>query len=536
MFFGRFAAAHTPKAIGLLLMGLGSVPIGIERACAQDAPTIRQPTAEPQGRSHIDRESARAYDPAVPRFAEHRTIALTVLDDETSRPLFNAEVRINNHIDSRTHVFRTGSPGRLLIEYPSLHGEPLLSIEVRKEGYVPLGRGWGFVGSPGPPESWTFRLRRGTTMGGIVVAAAERPVEGATVLMTVTSYGPGTRPANPTGSEYHHEIPSRTGPDGRWRTDGVPPGADEVKLRLIHPDFVSDGAPTLGWTERSPRPAALREQSDRQVLLTGLALEGRVIDQEGRPVAGARIDDLTRALRSSEFEWCRRVGAEGRFLFHLPRGKGFVLRAAAQGYSPETWEVSPEPDRPAIKFQLGRGKRLRGRVVNPAGHPIEGAQVFALIVLPIKPFNLHAWTDEDGRFEWGNVPAEPVEFKITAEGYIDDPVSRLTASDVVAQVPLRPAVDVRFVAIDAQTREAIPRFHTQIGARDPETNEFRWGPRMGRSAPRRFEILLAAEKGPYKFEISADGYVPARISFRGSERSCGRSSPLKRHRKQTDKP
>jgi hypothetical protein len=34
---------------------------------------------------------------------------------------------------------------------------------------------------------------------------------------------------------------------------------------------------------------------------------------------------------------------------------------------------------------------------------------------------------------------------------------------------------------------------------------------MGRSAPRRFEIMLAAEEGPYEFEISADGYVPARF-------------------------
>ena len=49
------------------------------------------------------------------------------------------------------------------------------------------------------PEAWTFRLRHGTTMGGIVVAAAEQPVEGATVLMSVTSFGRGVRPVNSTG-------------------------------------------------------------------------------------------------------------------------------------------------------------------------------------------------------------------------------------------------------------------------------------------------------------------------------------------------
>ena len=136
--------------------------------------------------------------------------------------------------------------GRLVLEYPLMHGEPILSIAARKDGYVPLGQGWGFGENSRPPEAWTFRLRRGTTMGGIVVAVAERPVEGARLLVSVTKYGLGERPANPTGYESYYGIPSRTGPDGRWRTDSVPPGADVVKLKLIHPDFVSDGIATLG--------------------------------------------------------------------------------------------------------------------------------------------------------------------------------------------------------------------------------------------------------------------------------------------------
>ncbi len=512
MILDRFAARHALTAIGLVLMGLGPLPVRIEPARAQGVPpSNHRPAPEPQGRSPIDGESARAYDRTVPRTAEFRTVALTVLDDGTSQPLADAEVRVGNHIDFRTHAFRTDSRGRLLVEYPSLRGEPVLSIEVRKDGYVPIGQGWGFADGSGPPEAWTFRLRRGTTMGGIVVAAAERPVEGVTVLMTVTRFGPGERPANATGFESY-SIPSRTGPDGRWRTDSVPPGADEVKLRLFHPEFVSDGTSTLGWPARAPKLAALRDQSDRQVILKGLALEGRVIDEQGRPIAGARIEDSTRALGSSEFAWCHPSDAEGRFHVHLPRGKSFLLTATAEGYVPGTGAVSPDPDRPALAFQLVRGKRLRGRVVDPAGHPVEGARVYAGMIEPrIKPLAFHSWTDEHGRFEWGEAPAEAVDFRFTAEGYMNDDVHRLTAGDAEAEVRLRPAVDVRIVAIDAQTREAIPRFRTRIGNRDPKTNEFRWGPRMGRSAPKRFETLLAAEEGPYQLEISAEGYLPARI-------------------------
>ncbi len=512
---GRF----DERVCSITLVGILSlVAAGVYRwmpapSHARGVPPIRRPVLEPQVRSPTEEPLARAYDRAVvPRFAERDSVELSVVDDETSRHIAEADVRISNQIDFRTHVLRTGPRGRLRVEYPSLHGKPLLNVEVRKDGYVPVGHGWGFEGSPGPPESWTFRLRRGTTMGGIVVAEAERPVEGVTVLLTVTRYGAGARPANSTASEYYRDIPSRTGPDGRWRTDSVPPGADGVKLRLIHPDFVSDGMPSRDSPARSPRTAALREQSDRQVLLRGSVLKGRVIDEMGRPIGGTRIDDATRLFGSSEPYWCRISDAKGNFSIHLPRGKSFLLTAAAAGFAPGMQVVTPDADQPIITFQLSRGKALRGRVVDPAGHPIEGVRVYGEILLATTPLTFHAWTNEEGQFEWTDAPAEAVDFRFAAQGFIDDDRTHLlTAGDGVAEITLRPAVDFQIVAIDAQTREAIPRFRIQIGTHDPATNDWRWGPRMGRSPPKGFQILLEAERGPYQFQVSADGYLPARI-------------------------
>src|SRR5262249_49631669 len=152
------------------------------------------------------------------------TVTLTVLDEETGQPVADAEVRIRNEVDRRTHVFRTDSRGRLRFECASKRGEPMGAVEVRKNGYVPLGEGWGYGDGQDPPEALTLRLCRGTAMGGLVVYEADRPIEGITVVMTVTRYGPGRRSPNPTGIEFYNEIPLRAGPDGRWRTDSVPPG------------------------------------------------------------------------------------------------------------------------------------------------------------------------------------------------------------------------------------------------------------------------------------------------------------------------
>ncbi len=134
---------------------------------------------------------------------------------------------------------------RLTFKYPYVGARPMLNFELRKNGYVPLRHAWG----PGPGSSpvvdaLAIRLCRGTTMGGTVVYTEDQPDAGVTVVMTVR-HGPGKRPENPGGYEIYHEVPSRTDRNGRWRTDSVPPGAEEIHLQLIHPDFVSDGSTTV---------------------------------------------------------------------------------------------------------------------------------------------------------------------------------------------------------------------------------------------------------------------------------------------------
>ncbi len=108
-------------------------------------------------------------------------------------------------------------------------------------------------------------------------------------------------------------------------------------------------------------------------------------------------------------------------------------------------------------------------------------------------------------------PAAAVPLHIAADGYMSDNVIWLTAGENEAVVTLRPAVHVCLDAVDARTGEPLPRFRVEIGRRDPETNGYRWSPRMGRSPPRKFEATLEARDGPFHFRVSADGYAPVRI-------------------------
>ena len=207
-------------------------------------------------------------------------------------------------------------------------------------------------------------------MGGIVVYLGDQPVEGVTVVMTVSKYGPGRRPKNPVGFEIYYEVPSRTGPDGRWRTDSVPPGAEEVHLQLIHPDFVCDGSTTVGARGRSPKLAGLRDQTDRQVLRKGVTISGRVVDAQGKPIAGAEVVDSTAGLTFLTYVQRAFSDQGGRFHFQLGRGGDKTLTATARGFEPMSLKVAAEPNAPPIEFRLAPGRLLRARVVDPQGKPI----------------------------------------------------------------------------------------------------------------------------------------------------------------------
>jgi len=501
-----------PSRLGIAMIVLGFVTLlaVVEPGRAR----VSQPIP-----SSDDSSPKRAYDLPIPDSAKLHTVTLTVLDDETSKPLLGVEAEILNYVDLEYKNYFTDKNGRLRFEYPWI-GKPELSIELRKNGYVPLRHSWADgEGAEPVVDELTMKLRRGTTMGGIVVYAQDQPVQGVTVVMTVNKYGRDKRPGNPTGHEIYFEIPSRTGPDGRWRTDSVPPGAEVVQLQLIHPDFVSDGSTMFGLGPRTPKVAALRDQTDRQVLTRGVKIRGRVLDEKGKPIAGARVVESTQGLTFLPYVRQALTDAGGNFHFHFGRGGPVSLTVQVKGYEPRTTTVLRGPNTPALEFRLPPGKRLRARVVDPKGKPIAAASVIIPSHLGAehKGIFFRRWTDSHGRFEWDSAPADAIGFAIWADGYVPaDPVS-LAAGEREAVVVLKPALDILLRVIDAETGKPIELFGIQIGTANSDSKDFHWGTAIG-GLDGKHRLRLEAEGGPYQIKVTAEGHTEVRTRvFSGAE-------------------
>ncbi len=146
-----------------------------------------------------------------------------------------------------------------------------------------------------------------------------------------------------------------------------------------------------------------------------------------------------------------RTGRDGRYKTpaQLPVGNEFRVVAQAPGYEQgeSGWVVAPPVTIGDLKLQRSAGRRaVAGRVVNSAGRPVAGAEVFQSGDGPRKT---RGTTDNDGRFRIPGIPNAPAFIFVAKEGYHFqgrrvDPSDRsvdltLRRLDEPPLVPLRPA-------------------------------------------------------------------------------------------------
>jgi len=157
-----------------------------------------------------------------------------------------------------------------------------------------------------------------------------------------------------------------------------------------------------------------------------VALAGRVVDEGGGPIAGARVerspnryvaDSYTQPEEGAKLDkWglapeitgvpelryqsirdengfaTIETDGEGRFRFEAVEMGELILTVEAKGFAPRFRRVTVAPDVEPQEFRLEPGRSVRGRVVGEKGDPVPG------ICVVIKRSHIH--TDGDGFFHW----------------------------------------------------------------------------------------------------------------------------------------
>ena len=137
------------------------------------------------------------------------------------------------------------------------------------------------------------------------------------------------------------------------------------------------------------------------ICLEGASLQGHVVDDYGRPVAGAKV-----LAQADSRSWSAETAADGSYsLLDVPAGLSLQVAASCDGY------ISPA----AVKSSLQQGSRgqqdfhmiinsgtVSGRIVNPKAAPIADVVVQ---IFDQAGHEYKAMTDEDGCYTIKAVPA-----------------------------------------------------------------------------------------------------------------------------------
>jgi protocatechuate 3,4-dioxygenase beta subunit len=270
--------------------------------------------------------------------------------------------------------------------------------------------GWLPDESPRPegeePAGFEIRLRPATRISGRVVDARGVPAEGVQVEAYLAGKSHGCaillQMGCPGGAESRM---GRTDADGRFAFESLEPGWYRVSL-LNH-------SPTV---ERRLGVAGKSAEEANFVLPVALvALEGRVLDAKGAPVAGARLK-----LRGDHPDVEIETGADGAYSFPrvLPGPQGLEVRHPDFGVTTERVEVAAP--RTHFDVRVARATVVEGRILGSDGTLVSPAPSLTVDKEPVE-------AGADGRFRFTLAPGEhevraeapdraPAERRVTATG------------------------------------------------------------------------------------------------------------------------
>ncbi len=200
------------------------------------------------------------------------------------------------------------------------------------------------------PRPLAVLLDTGLVIAGEVVDRSGAPVAGADVTVSAAE--------SSTGMGRQGGARARSDDMGAFRAEGLAPGRYQVTAR-------ADG----GRTARDVVEAGAGHVR-LELAQTG-AVEGRVLDADGAPVAAAELFAWGPDGRSAT------ASADGSFRFPELSPGSYRVVASADGWAPDSAEVTVEEGRTAnAELTLKRGGIVTGRVVGLSTADLEKCNVY----------------------------------------------------------------------------------------------------------------------------------------------------------------
>jgi uncharacterized GH25 family protein len=430
--------------------------------------------------------SAKRADRIEITIAPGRTVTGTVRD-ASNRPVPAAVIFAQTENDGERSAVADDAGNYRLLHLPA--GEVYLAPENAGElVFAPASE--TLRASTAARADFTATLA--SFLRGVVVNEKKEPVGGALVVAL---------PAQLPMPLLYGQLQAaqlatvRSGAGGRFK---LPVAARfEGRLQALHPRYA------LGVAE------VTRERVQPLVMITlsdGIEVRGRVVDKDGKPVAGALIAavqdpsgavpmPLEQFLTESEsFRALVRSGSDGAFSvrFNETLHDVEIWKEGFTGTSLPS--LKPEAGMEPLKIVLERGVELRGRITAKSPDAVLRGSV---ALTSDNGMSRNATTEDDGTFAFTSLRPGAYELEFVNEESQSAAMSvRAPAADVVLELPARAAVRGRVV--DKVTGASLKNFSIVVSGGTTSFNRKEFEGAEGFSVP--------IDAGQVEITAKADGY------------------------------
>jgi len=475
---------------------------------ARPAAQAPRPEAEPKADRRTDDKSAKDDLAADVGSFELRVVGVD------RKPIPNAQVQLRGGTQPEPEQVMVGAydrkgpygtfmkadgEGRLVFKTPKLSGS--FDVFIEMPGFGPYCARWSSGENSEPiPARFTAELEEGWTVGGIVVDAEGKPIEGVEVHPSVEfKKRPGDTKQFGSGGR------TKTDAEGRWRFESVPLSKPEVFVEISDPAFKPDRR-SLTRSEFGIEPGG--EPVARVTLDRGLTVTGTITDDAGKPIAGAVIrtkflNDI-RETKSKEDGTYRLGGCE-------PAQAKIVV--SAKGRATDMKEVRVAPDLGPVDFQMRPGGKVRIRVVDQKGQPVPKARIFFQRWRGDRfsyfEFNhVSQYADDKGIWEWNEAPLDEFQADICPPDGTTLNEQPIVARDEEYVFKTYPLLVITGRVVDAETGKPIEKFQVLPGVRG-DASHMNWveGERF-KGTDGKFTYRQHHGYFAHLIRVEASGYLP----------------------------
>jgi beta-lactamase regulating signal transducer with metallopeptidase domain/uncharacterized GH25 family protein len=399
-------------------------------------------------------------------------------------------------------IVTTDTDGRLVLKLSRTPSS--FHVYIVTPGYGLFVAGWSSENhAESIPSHLTAQLEMGWSVGGIVVDAAGKPVEGATIVPRVV-------PQKPPGDVRQSVFGMRVTTDaaGRWRFESVPVSMSELSVVVDHPEFM----PTIRQLTRGEFGIERSQQPEREIVLDrGLTVRGTVTDQAGKPIAGALIH--AKFVNGVNDDRSTKTAADGTYMLAGFAQCATRLMVSAKGRATDMKEVNIASNMGPVDFRMKAGGTVRIRVLNEHGNPVANARIIFQRwrgrSLNFEFEHVNHYTDNNGKWVWNEAPLDEFHAAISPPDGMELSAQRLIAREEEYVFRVSAPLVVSGKVIDAETKRPIKTIRVVPGIRSGGSPVYWDSHDSFTASDGHYHVRQKHGYSAHLIRIEADGYRPA---------------------------